>query len=61
MKTRSTHLVIGCVDHRQPGLPQEAVPVCRLEPGAVSCLAFDVRFWHLADMHAASENVCSWG
>jgi hypothetical protein len=43
------------------GLPRETITVSKLEFGATSQQAFNVRFWHLADMNAPSDNVRYWG
>jgi hypothetical protein len=39
------------------GLPHEAVPVSKFEFGAVSCLAFNVRFGSQADILARIKHV----
>jgi hypothetical protein len=39
------------------GLSHEAVPISKLERGAVSCVAFNVRIGSLADMSARISDV----
>jgi hypothetical protein len=42
------------------GLPRETITVSKLEFGATSQQAFNVRFWHLADIPDGRLHVRFW-
>ncbi len=42
------------------GLHRKAIPAAKLELGAISCLAFNVCFWHLADVPRSRPYVRLW-
>ncbi len=54
MENRPLHSSLGDVSF---GLPQEAVPVSKVECGAVASLAFEVRFGSRTDMRAGVTDV----